>query len=113
MKTLYKLNYNVICDGTRVTPYDCEEKGATYECIDSGRRFQKNAINSLKKVDGGYEMISDNYEQGMVDFMRKIINAMEDTLEQYQIKAGECKLILERAKSRQKTYVNCGVANNE
>lgn len=113
MKTLYKFNYNIICDRTYVKTYDCQEIGATYECMDSSRRFAKNSINSLKKVDGGYEMLSDTYEQGIVLFSQKIINVMEDLMDQYKSKVDECKLIKEKVKVRQDAYIQSYAAQND
>ena len=106
MKTIFKFNYNIICDNISVKMYDCEEVGAAYESCDTGRKFLKNSLNVLKKVDGGYEMLTDSHEKGMVNFTQKIINAMEDTMEQCKIKAGECRLISERVKARQRVHLN-------
>ena len=105
MKTLYKFNYNIICDHMRVKRYDCKEIGSTYESADSGRKFAKNSLNSLKKVDGGYEMIGDSYEQGMVLFAQKIINSMEDSVEQYKQKISECQYVMEKVKIRQDAHI--------
>lgn len=100
MKTLYKFNYNIICDTLNVKMYNCEEVGSTYESVDSGRRFAKNTLNSLKKVDGGYEMLGDSYNQGMVLFSQKIINSVEDSIELFKHKISECSLIKERLGAR-------------
>ena len=101
MKTLYKFTYNIICDHAHVTPYDCEEVGAAYESVHSGRRFSKNSLNSLKKIEGGYEMVGESYEQGMMLFTQKIINTMADSIEQYNQRVAECQFIREKVKVRQ------------
>lgn len=113
MKTLYKFNYNIICDNINVKMYDCKEVGATYESVDSGRRFAKNSLNSLKKVEGGYEMVGDSYEQGMVLFAQKIINSMEDSIEQYKLRTAECKLIMDKVGARRDMYMQSMRNSNE